>query len=77
MVLGVAGEQGRPGGRGIAVACDHRDDAAVTAAAERIAAEHGRLDLLATARPVAARSVRSGSGRRRSSEPPAPGIPVR
>jgi NAD(P)-dependent dehydrogenase (short-subunit alcohol dehydrogenase family) len=34
------------GGRGIAVACDHRDDAAVTALAGRIAAEHGRLDLL-------------------------------
>jgi NAD(P)-dependent dehydrogenase (short-subunit alcohol dehydrogenase family) len=36
----------RAGGRGIAVACDHRDDVAVTAVAGRIAAEHGRLDLL-------------------------------
>lgn len=34
------------GGHGIAVACDHRDDAAVTAVAARIAAEYGRLDLL-------------------------------
>jgi NAD(P)-dependent dehydrogenase (short-subunit alcohol dehydrogenase family) len=34
------------GGHGVAVACDHRDDAAVTALAGRIAAEHGRLDLL-------------------------------
>src|SRR5690349_25008393 len=34
------------GGRGFGVVCDHRDDAAVTAAAERIAAAHGRLDLL-------------------------------
>jgi NAD(P)-dependent dehydrogenase (short-subunit alcohol dehydrogenase family) len=34
------------GGYGIAIACDHRDDAAVAAVAERIAAEHGRLDLL-------------------------------
>lgn len=34
------------GGRGIAAICDHRDDDAVTAAAERIAAGHQRLDLL-------------------------------
>jgi NAD(P)-dependent dehydrogenase (short-subunit alcohol dehydrogenase family) len=34
------------GGQGIAVRCDHRDDAAVRAVADRIAAEHGRLDLL-------------------------------
>lgn len=34
------------GGEGIAVVCDHRDDAAVEAVAGRIAAEHGRLDLL-------------------------------
>jgi NAD(P)-dependent dehydrogenase (short-subunit alcohol dehydrogenase family) len=34
------------GGRGFGVVCDHRDDAAVTATAERIAAAHGRLDLL-------------------------------
>lgn len=35
------------GGRGVAVVCDHRDDDAVTAVADRIAATHGRLDLLA------------------------------
>jgi NAD(P)-dependent dehydrogenase (short-subunit alcohol dehydrogenase family) len=34
------------GGRGIGVVCDHRDDAAVMAAYQRIAAAHGRLDLL-------------------------------
>ena len=34
------------GGRGIAVACDHGDDAAVAALFERIAAEAGRLDIL-------------------------------
>jgi NAD(P)-dependent dehydrogenase (short-subunit alcohol dehydrogenase family) len=34
------------GGVGVAVACDHRDDAAVAAIAGRIGAEQGRLDLL-------------------------------
>ena len=34
------------GGRGVAVVCDHRDDAAVAEVAERITAEQGRLDLL-------------------------------
>jgi NAD(P)-dependent dehydrogenase (short-subunit alcohol dehydrogenase family) len=34
------------GGHGIAVPCDHRDDTAVVAVAARIAAGHGRLDLL-------------------------------
>lgn len=34
------------GGRGIAVACDHGDDAAVAALFERIAGEQGRLDIL-------------------------------
>ena len=34
------------GGLGIAVKCDHRDDAAVRAVAARITADHGRLDLL-------------------------------
>jgi NAD(P)-dependent dehydrogenase (short-subunit alcohol dehydrogenase family) len=34
------------GGQGVAVVCDHRDDPAVAAVAGRIAAEHGRLDLL-------------------------------
>lgn len=34
------------GGRGIAVACDHHDDAQVRALFARIAEEHGRLDIL-------------------------------
>jgi NAD(P)-dependent dehydrogenase (short-subunit alcohol dehydrogenase family) len=34
------------GGRGIAVAVDHADDAAVTALFAQIANEHGRLDIL-------------------------------
>ena len=34
------------GGDGIAVICDHRDDAAVAGVADRISADHGRLDLL-------------------------------
>lgn len=34
------------GGRGVAAACDHRDDAAVAAVAARVTADCGRLDLL-------------------------------
>lgn len=34
------------GGTGIAVACDHHDDAQVRAVFERIEADHGRLDVL-------------------------------
>jgi NAD(P)-dependent dehydrogenase (short-subunit alcohol dehydrogenase family) len=34
------------GGKGIAVACDHGDDAAVAALFDRIASEQGRLDIL-------------------------------
>jgi dehydrogenase/reductase SDR family protein 1 len=34
------------GGQGIAVACDHHDDAQVAAVMARIRADHGRLDLL-------------------------------
>jgi len=34
------------GGRGVAVALDHRDDAAVEALFESVLAEHGRLDVL-------------------------------
>lgn len=40
-------ERGREsGGRGVAVACDHGDDAAVEALFARIAGEAGRLDIL-------------------------------
>ena len=41
-----AAEVTEAGGHGIAVACDHRDDAAVAALFERVQAEHGRLDVL-------------------------------
>ena len=34
------------GGKGVAVALDHRDDAAVEALFDRVLAEHGQLDLL-------------------------------
>ena len=34
------------GGHGIAIACDHADDAQVEAAFAQVAAEHGRLDIL-------------------------------
>ena len=34
------------GGTGIAIQCDHRDDTAVRTLFERVAAEHGRLDVL-------------------------------
>lgn len=34
------------GGRGIAVACDHTNDAAVKAVVDRIVAEQGRIDIL-------------------------------
>lgn len=36
----------RAGGRGIAVACDHADDAQVRSLFERIGAEQGRVDIL-------------------------------
>lgn len=45
-VEAVAAEVDRVGGRGVAVACDHRDDAAVDALFERVRAEQGRLDVL-------------------------------
>jgi NAD(P)-dependent dehydrogenase (short-subunit alcohol dehydrogenase family) len=42
----IADQVTQTGGIGVAVACDHRDDQAVSAVADRIGAEHGRLDLL-------------------------------
>jgi len=45
-VEATAAEVAAAGGEGVAVVCDHRDDAAVQAVAARIAAERGRLDLL-------------------------------
>lgn len=41
-----AEELTRAGGRGIALRCDHSDEAEVAALFERVMAEHGRLDLL-------------------------------
>lgn len=41
-----ADEVTRAGGRGIAVACDHTDEAQVKALFERVQLDHGRLDLL-------------------------------
>jgi dehydrogenase/reductase SDR family protein 1 len=41
-----AAEVTRLGGRGIALPCDHGDDAAVKAVFEQVAAEAGRLDVL-------------------------------
>lgn len=41
-----AGEVTRCGGHGIAVRCDHRNDDDVRALFDRVAAEHGRLDML-------------------------------
>ncbi|WP_425258663.1 SDR family NAD(P)-dependent oxidoreductase [Rubrivivax sp. RP6-9] len=41
-----AEEVTRAGGRGIAVACDHTDEAQVQALFERVLHDHGRLDLL-------------------------------
>jgi NAD(P)-dependent dehydrogenase (short-subunit alcohol dehydrogenase family) len=45
-VAETAGAVTRAGGRGIAVACDHRDDAQVRQLFERVDAEQGRLDVL-------------------------------
>ena len=45
-VEAVAAEVDSVGGRGIAVACDHRDDEAVEALFRRVAKEAGRLDVL-------------------------------
>lgn len=41
-----AAEVTAAGGTGVAVACDHRDDSAVEALFARVAADHGRLDIL-------------------------------
>jgi NAD(P)-dependent dehydrogenase (short-subunit alcohol dehydrogenase family) len=41
-----AAEIAEAGGEGIAVACDHRDDAAVKALFDRVRSERGRLDVL-------------------------------
>lgn len=45
-VSATAAEIDALGGRGVAVPCDHRDDAAVASVFERVGAEQGRLDVL-------------------------------
>ena len=45
-VGGTAAECDKRGGKGIAIPCDHADDAAVAALFERVRAEQGRLDIL-------------------------------
>jgi len=45
-VVQTAAQVSELGGRGIAVACDHRDDVAVEAVFRRVAEESGRLDIL-------------------------------
>ena len=45
-VVETAAQVSELGGRGVAVACDHRDDAAVEAVFRRVAEECGRLDIL-------------------------------
>jgi NAD(P)-dependent dehydrogenase (short-subunit alcohol dehydrogenase family) len=50
MIPGTVGETAAQidelGGHGIAIACDHHDDAQVRAVFERVEKEHGRLDVL-------------------------------
>ena len=45
-VFATAEEVTRRGGKGIAIACDHKDDAQTRAVFDRIAKETGRLDIL-------------------------------
>ncbi len=45
-VSATAAEIDAAGGRGVAVPCDHRDDAAVAALFDQVRAEQGRLDVL-------------------------------
>ena len=48
------------GGTGIAVACDHRDDAAVAALFDRVDQEHGRLDILVNNAFIVTNELTSG-----------------
>jgi NAD(P)-dependent dehydrogenase (short-subunit alcohol dehydrogenase family) len=55
-----AGEVDALGGRGIAVPCDHRDDAQVEALFARVAQEAGRLDVLVNNAFLIPRELTSG-----------------
>ncbi len=59
-VEAVAAEVEAVGGRGVAVACDHRDDAAVEALFERIGRDEGRLDILVNNAFIIPKELTSG-----------------
>jgi dehydrogenase/reductase SDR family protein 1 len=59
-VEAVAAEVDAVGGRGVAVTCDHRDDAAVEALFERVRREAGRLDVLVNNAFIIPRELTSG-----------------
>jgi NAD(P)-dependent dehydrogenase (short-subunit alcohol dehydrogenase family) len=59
--IGATAEQiASEGGSGIAVACDHRDDAQVAALFERVQSEQGRLDVLVNNAFLIPRELTSG-----------------
>ena len=59
-VEAVAAEVDSVGGRGVAVACDHRDDDAVEALFERVREEQGRLDILVNNAFIIPKELTSG-----------------
>lgn len=59
-VEAVAAEIDSVGGRGIPVACDHRDDAAVEAVFDRVRADEGRLDVLVNNAFIIPKELTSG-----------------
>lgn len=59
-VEAVAAEIDSVGGHGVAVACDHRDDAAVEALFARVREERGRLDILVNNAFIIPKELTSG-----------------
>ena len=59
-IAATAAEVDAAGGRGVAVRCDHRDDAAVAALFARVRAEQGRLDVLVNNAFLIPRELTSG-----------------
>jgi dehydrogenase/reductase SDR family member 1 len=59
-VSGTAAAVDAEGGTGIAVACDHRDDTAVEELFARIAAEHGRIDVVVNSAFIVPPELTSG-----------------